>query len=107
MLNDFSIGGALDALVPISRFNKGEANRIFDEVSESGGKIVVKNNVPVCVLITPERYKEMLDIIENQLLVELATKRTSENPATIPYEQVIEELGITQQDVDATEVDFE
>ena len=39
----------LDSIVPISRFNKGEANRIFTEVKNDGIRIVVKNNTPECV----------------------------------------------------------
>jgi len=60
---------ALDAIVPISRFNKGEANRIFEEVRQSGFKIVVKNNSPACVLIEPGHYRrwmEKLGICESE-----------------------------------------
>ena len=54
----------LDTFVPISRFNRGEANKIFDEVKETGYKVVVKNNIPICVLLSPERYREIEGIIE-------------------------------------------
>ena len=33
----------MESVVPISRFNKGEAGKIFEEVAKSGTKIVVKN----------------------------------------------------------------
>ena len=33
----------LDSIIPISRFNKGEANKIFSDVKKFGTKIVVKN----------------------------------------------------------------
>ena len=65
----------LDALVPITRFNRGEANKIFDEVRETGCKVVVKNNAPACVLLTPERYQEMIEMIEDQYLLALAEER--------------------------------
>ena len=39
----------LDSIIPISRFNKGEANKIFSEVKTNGLRIFVKNNVPECV----------------------------------------------------------
>jgi len=32
MLNPNFISSAMNSLVPISRFNKGEANKIFEEV---------------------------------------------------------------------------
>ncbi len=56
MLNPIAISGAMNSLIPISRFNKGEANKIFKEVRETGFKIVLKNNSPTCVLLTPEAY---------------------------------------------------
>ena len=40
----------MNMFVPISRFNKGEAGKIFKEVAEKGMKIVLKNNEPECVL---------------------------------------------------------
>ena len=60
MLSPMSICGTIKSLVPISRFNKGEANKIFEEVRESGFKIVLKNNSPACVLLTPETYEACL-----------------------------------------------
>ncbi len=42
-------------IVPISRFNKGEANKIFDEVSKDGFRYVVKNNRVKCILLSPEQ----------------------------------------------------
>lgn len=78
MVNEVSISNVLNSLVPISRFNKGEANKIFDEVKETGCKIVLKNNVPACVLITPEKYNEMMETIENyNLLVEAEKEKTT------------------------------
>ena len=46
----------LNSFVAISRFNKGEAGKIIDEVHEEGFKIIIKNNEPVCVMITPEFF---------------------------------------------------
>ena len=42
-MDSMSLVGMMNSMVPITRFNKGEANRIFDEVESSGMKIVVKN----------------------------------------------------------------
>lgn len=52
-------------LIPITRFNRGEASRIFEEVRENGVRIVVKNNQAVCVLISPEQYSEILSMVES------------------------------------------
>ncbi len=48
-----AIKGLMDSLVPVSRFNRGEAGKIFEEVSKYGTKIVLKNNTPACVLVSP------------------------------------------------------
>jgi len=66
----------LDSFVPITRFNRGEASKIFDEVRESGCKIVVKNNIPACILLTPEIYQEMINIIEDKYNAAVAKKET-------------------------------
>ena len=52
-MDGMSLVEMMNALVPITRFNKGEANRIFEEVESTGIKIVVKNNKPSCILISP------------------------------------------------------
>ncbi len=46
----------VNAIIPITRFNKGEAGKIIDEVKQNGPRIIVKNNVPECVLISIEDY---------------------------------------------------
>lgn len=52
-------------LIPITRFNRGEASKIFEEVRENGVRVVVKNNQAVCVLISPEQYSEILSMVES------------------------------------------
>ena len=75
MLDKLTLSGVLEAFVPISRFNKGEANKIFDEVRTSGFKVVIKNNAPACILLAPEQYKEIMQMIEEQYLLALAEER--------------------------------
>lgn len=50
-----------NAIIPITRFNKGEAGKIIDEVQQDGPRIIVKNNVPECVLISLEDYKSLTE----------------------------------------------
>ena len=109
MLNPSFISGAINSLVPISRFNKGEANKIFDEVRETGFKIVLKNNTPTCVLLTPEAYEQMLETIENYRLLVEAEKRleNAKKDDFIPAEQAMQELGISEADLKDIEVELE
>jgi PHD/YefM family antitoxin component YafN of YafNO toxin-antitoxin module len=104
MISNVLRGNVLDALIPISRFNKGEANKIFDEVRLSGYKIVVKNNAPACVLLAPERYKELTDILDDHYLLALAEERERNSTGvTYSFEEVLAERGLTTADIDAME----
>lgn len=47
------------AVVPITRFNKGEAGKIIEEVKQDGVRIIVKNNIPECIMITVEEYNAL------------------------------------------------
>lgn len=49
----------INAMVPITRFNKGEAGKIIEEVKRDGIRVIVKNNVPECVMITVEEYNAL------------------------------------------------
>ena len=51
----------LNSIISITRFNKGEAGKIIEEVKENGPRIIVKNNVPECVLISLEDYDSLTE----------------------------------------------
>lgn len=95
----------MDAIVPITRFNRGEASRIFDEVKESGFKIVLKNNTPACVLVQPERYEAMVEALEDYALYFEAEKRmkNAESEGFISSGKVYADLGIKESDLDDIE----
>jgi len=104
MFKEISLSNTLDAVVPITRFNRGEANKIFDEVRESGCKVVVKNNAPTCILLTPERFKAMVDMIEDQALLAVAESRMGYNiRETSSFKDILAKDGLTLEDVDAME----
>ena len=63
--NDLLLTKFNNKLIPITRFNRGEASRIFEKVKENGVRVVVKNNQAVCVLISPEQYSEILSMVES------------------------------------------
>jgi len=109
MLNNITVSSLLNAIVPISRFNRGEANKIFDEVNSSGYKIVVKNNKPTCVLITPEKYEEMVETIENYKLFIEADKRMKTATAAdfVSHEQMLKNLNINKDELNDIEVEIE
>lgn len=102
MMLDQNVSNLINAIIPISRFNKGEAGKIFDEVSISGVKVVVKNNKPTCVLITPEKYEELMETIENyQLLFEAANRmKAARDGDFVSHEDVLSEMGINKNEID-------
>lgn len=98
----------MNSIVPISRFNKGEAGKVFDEVSKEGAKIVIRNNVPTCVLLNPQEYENMLEELENYRLYAEANKRmSSPDYKTISEEEVMKRLGVTDESIDEVEVEID
>ncbi len=103
------IMGALKSTVPISLFNKGLAGRIFDDVKKTGAKVVMRNNTPECVLISPEEYIRLNDEYNDAKLLSLVAERIDgyDPDDVIPAEEVYRELGITDEAIEAAEVEFE
>ena len=108
MYNHLAVNDMLHAVVPISRFNKGEANKIFDEVDSAGCKIVFKNNKPTCVLLSPEKYTQIIETLEDYVLFAEAERRLNgtESSNTVSHDTLMDEFGITEADLDAIEVDI-
>ena len=108
-MNEMSAVGIMKSIVPITRFNKGEANRIFDEVQASGTKIVVKNNKPACVLLSPAQYESLMETLSDYVLLEEAGKRAAANDDNdnISMEAMMEQLGISADDLAGLDVEIE
>ena len=108
-MSELSVMGVMKSIVPITRFNKGEANRIFDEVASSGTKIVVKNNRPACVLMSPAQYESLMEMVSDYLLQEEAENRMAhyDPSASVSQEDLMKELGISETELDDIEVEIE
>ena len=70
---------AIDGMFSVTDFNKGKANQIFDSIKTNRIGIVVKNNKPECILLSPEEYKRIMRIIEDYEDYSLALQRLSNN----------------------------
>ena len=94
----------LQCLVPISQFNKGQASKIFDRLRSEKELIVLKNNQPSAIILSPEEYTRLTEIEDYFLLLE-ANKRLEENGSkpTVPLSSVLDELGITEKELEETE----
>ena len=110
MTRDFiNASTIMRSIVPITRFNRGEANKIFDEVESSGMKIVVKNNKPACVLLSPERYDEIMELLSDHILLQEAEKRmaSTDSSELLTQDEMMAELGISQEDLDDIDVEID
>ena len=102
--------GLLKSLVPISQFNKGQAAKIFDRLHSERELIVLKNNQPSAVILSPEEYTRLTEIEEDYFLLLEANKRMEENGSNkkISMDSVLNNLGISKEELlDAEDVDIE
>lgn len=96
--------------ISFSEFNKGQAGKIFQKVKESGAKLVMKNNHPECVLLSPQEYLEIVDNYNDLLLLLDAVERTQDiDPSTVfTQEEVNKMFGYTDEMLkDHDEVEIE
>ena len=106
----------LNSFVPISRFNKGEAGKIIEEVKRDGIKVIVKNNAPECVMLTVEAYDKLVQ--DSKRIVNPPQTREQEKarkefiarirqnvapplPPTRDRKEVMDEIGTIDVDKDA------
>ena len=98
-----------ESIVPISRFNKGEANKIFNELQEDGVKAVFKNNRREAVLLSPEIYDHLIEMLEDELLFEEMQKRilrAEENGSKkYSFAEAMEAFGVTEAMLEDAEDD--
>lgn len=70
-----SVMSAIKNTVPITQFNRGLAGKIFEEVKQTGAKVVMKNNTAECVLLSPEEYVRLMDELNDARLLAVASER--------------------------------
>ncbi len=105
-----NLTGAINHTIPISQFHKGMAAQIFSDVRKSGAKVVIKNNEPECVLMSPDEYMEFMDELADTRLELLALQRIAKGALdhTSTQKEVMESFGITEEDLaDMEEVEIE
>lgn len=100
----------LQSLVPISQFNKGQAAKIFDRLHSERELIVLKNNQPSAIILSPEEYTRLTEIEEDYFLLLEANKRMEDNGnnKTISMDSVMSNLGVSEEELlDTEDVDIE
>lgn len=103
IMGEIAVANIVKSVVPISRFNKGEASKIFNEVIRDGVKVVMKNNDPSCVLVSVERYIAMENMIENYQLADEAKRRekVAKGKELISQSEIMTRYGISDEELDA------
>ncbi len=95
----------LQSLVSISQFSKGQATKVFGRLRNEPQLIVLKNNTPEAVLLSPEEYMRLSEIEENYNLLTLAQERLANDNLSnsVSESEVLSSLGISEADIDAAE----
>ena len=91
--------------VSISQFSKGQATQVFDRLKNEPQLVVLKNNVPVAILLSPDEFSRLAEIEGNYRLLLLAQERlASNNPENTRSEaDVMKDFGISGNDIETTE----
>lgn len=100
----------LKSLVPITQFNRGQASRIFDRLRTERQLVVLKNNQPAAVILSPEEYTRLTEAQEDYQLLLLARERLAGDNLknAIPEQDVLSGLGITEEEIaQAEDVELE
>ena len=92
----------LDSLVPITQFNRGQASKIFDRLHSESRLIVLKNNQPAAIILSPAEFQRLSEIEEDYTLLLEATRRLKEDSSsTSSREEVMSELNISESELAA------
>ena len=100
-----NLTSAINRTVPISQFHKGMAAHVFSDVRKNGARIVIKNNEPECVLMSPAEYMDFMDEIADARLELLALRRIANGALehTSSEKDVMDGFGITEDDLEDLE----
>ena len=52
-----NISDMIKQLIPITQFNKGKASQLFMRAQKGETLVVIKNNTPIAVVLSPEEYE--------------------------------------------------
>lgn len=95
----------LNSLISITQFNKGQASKIFDRLRTERQLVVLKNNAPSAVILSPEEYERLAEIEEDYQLLLLAQQRiaNSDTERTITFNDAMVDLGISETELNEAE----
>ena len=88
------------SLVPINQF-PSEASRVFDRLHQENQLIVLIDDQPAAVILSPKEFSRLSEIEEDYQLLLEANKRLANNidATTLSREQLMRELNITEAEI--------
>ena len=99
------------AIIPVTRFNRGESSKIFKELQKDGVRAVFKNNKREAVIMSPAFYDSLMELLADQLLMEEAEKRLSvKTKKYVSLEESMKRHGITEkmlEEIDDEDIEIE
>lgn len=95
--------------VPITRFNRGQAGKIFGDVKKTNNvKLVIKNNEPEVVILSPETYNEIVEVYEEYkekiLYTKVADRLLNDDDKLYSKDEVLKELGVSEEEFEKTKL---
>ena len=95
----------LNSLISITQFNKGQASKIFDRLRTERQLVVLKNNAPSAVILSPEEYERLAEIEEDYQLLLLAQQRIANGgmERTVTFNDAMVDLGISETELNEAE----
>ena len=99
---------AINHMISVSDLGRGQASRVIQDVEKSKEQyIVVKNNKPQAVLISIEEYMSLMESKEELELLLVANDRMKTQKDSINFEQILDEFGLTENELDQIESDVD
>ena len=98
----------LDRLVPVSEFNHGGASKAFNSVSDGNPLVVLKNNKPSAVIISPDDYRRLTEAQEDfALYLEAKERLEHADGEYLTHEQVFGEPAFDYSDAELADVEID
>lgn len=98
----------INNVVSFSDFNKGQVERIFDEVKRDGTKVVMKDNKPECILMSIDNYLSMINEINDTYALLMATERMydfdEDYKNSLSQEEIEKMFKVNTDDCDTIEI---
>lgn len=108
LARNFDLRPAINHMISVSDLGRGQASRVIQDIEKSKEQyIVVKNNKPQAVLISIEEYMSLMESKEELELLLIANDRMKVQKESIDFEQILDEFGLSENELDQIESDVD